>query len=1016
MRRIALAIALIALAGSAHADQPISTNYNFQGHSIYGLPAPLVLSSPLLFGSLPVGPCVLQVDGSRNQSCATDLLVDLPIEIVLGHLVLHLDGTTIGSTGTALQRLGLTFTGDATGTMGAGSTSVALILGANVVTAAKIQQFPGLSLLGVPGSSTANVSALTFTANNQVAQMLGGTLQAHALDYSQLTGTPAALPPSGAAGGDLAGSTYPNPVIAANVVAVAKMQQLTGRSVLGVPGASQANMAAITSTTPGDALWNNAGTVGFGPYPYASLSGLPTLHYQTVTGFAQEPALDFGTASATGLSANDNAGVSTQVFNTLVTGLAGGQTIIGGTNASDNLTLLSTGNSTKGNFVFDDPAVFLHTSTTTHAGLLQLGGFAVLYGGSISGLAAGLHIGGSGGPPITSPIFVGVNVNGEQQVVMQNTSTGAAGAASVVAGTVNGGTRLRMTMFGPNFTSAGLYGPQGGLLELNDGGLGGSGNLTINVQQTAGGDIVLATQGVPRWLVLFAGSLEGLERAAPSTPASTFEKIWPDSTFHNIASMNPSGTKTYMAQVDAGTTHHFLTSFAATGAFGDAQPVEADVTNLVTDLAGKQATGNYLTGLSSAVTATGPGTPTATVHLDAGSTVQGLLPLGNLVNCATGQIVGMIGGVEGCVTPTAGTVYTGTSPIIVNAGTHDISCPTCGTSSGSVTGVFGTAGQILVTPSTPNPVVSLIAKGAGAGSYGGSGIAGFSLDAFGSVLSVTTATYLTSTGTTPGTYNNLTVAASGLITGASVTSWMTAGAIMKSGGLAALPVAAVAGTDYQAAVAYPTAADILLSPGGTGGNPVGDSHFTLDPATHVMTSSAGSVLGGSVVFSGGAGAGEVLLGLANSGAYEDVFPVGGLTLSGGVLFVTLPPMAIPFYFNQSGLGAYGPEWLPTSNSLPNGNVNEYPPRFAVTSVELALNVVGVSWVGGQTLNAQVTRNGSAVAGADVTLSGSSPALGPHLGAIITVSGAITDTYGVSITTTGGTGASLSFTAELFLGH
>jgi hypothetical protein len=52
-----------------------------------------------------------------------------------------------------------------------------------------------------------------------------------------------------------------------------------------------------------------------------------------------------------------------------------------------------------------------------------------------------------------------------------------------------------------------------------------------------------------------------------------------------------------------------------------------------------------------------------------------------------------------------GATYTGVLPIVVT-GTA-ISCPTCGTSTGTVTGVSGTANQIDVTNSTTNPVVSL---------------------------------------------------------------------------------------------------------------------------------------------------------------------------------------------------------------------------------------------------------------------------------------------------------------------
>lgn len=55
--------------------------------------------------------------------------------------------------------------------------------------------------------------------------------------------------------------------------------------------------------------------------------------------------------------------------------------------------------------------------------------------------------------------------------------------------------------------------------------------------------------------------------------------------------------------------------------------------------------------------------------------------------------------------PATGATYTGTSPIVVT-GTA-ISCPTCGTSSGTVTSVSGTNNQINVATGTTTPVLSL---------------------------------------------------------------------------------------------------------------------------------------------------------------------------------------------------------------------------------------------------------------------------------------------------------------------
>lgn len=67
---------------------------------------------------------------------------------------------------------------------------------------------------------------------------------------------------------------------------------------------------------------------------------------------------------------------------TLLTGLSGGQTVIGGTAASDKLTITSTSNSTKGNITFQGATANTTTTYIDPAGDLNVGANATITGSS----------------------------------------------------------------------------------------------------------------------------------------------------------------------------------------------------------------------------------------------------------------------------------------------------------------------------------------------------------------------------------------------------------------------------------------------------------------------------------------------------------------------------------------------------------------------------------------------------------------------------------------------------------
>lgn len=97
---------------------------------------------------------------------------------------------------------------------------------------------------------------------------------------------------------------------------------------------------------------------------------------------------------------------------------------------------------------------------------------------------------------------------------------------------------------------------------------------------------------------------------------------------------------------------------------------ESQVTNLVSDLAGKQATGNYITALTGDVTASGPGSVAATLAATANATLASLDKSTGVAvhgtNTNNSAASGYVGEYLSVNSPTGGTATPGSSGAFVN--------------------------------------------------------------------------------------------------------------------------------------------------------------------------------------------------------------------------------------------------------------------------------------------------------------------------------------------------------------